>query len=79
MARCLLLESKLPKMLWTYAVMTAAVIRNRGYNDWIQQTPYHALTGRKPDLLKMKVFGSACYAYKQDKKKLDERCEKESL
>ena len=29
MARCMLLESNLPKKLWTYAVMTAAVIRNR--------------------------------------------------
>jgi len=76
MARCLLLESNLPKMLWTYAVMTAAVIRNRCYNGRIRQTPYYALTGRKPDLSKMRVFGSACYAYKQDKKKLDARCEK---
>lgn len=76
MARCMLLESNLPKMLWTYAVMTAAVIRNRCYNGRIRQTPYYALTGRKPDLSKMRVFGSACYAYKQDKKKLDARCEK---
>lgn len=50
MARCMLLESKLPKMLWTYAVMTAAVIRNRCYNGRLQQTPYYALTGRKPDV-----------------------------
>ncbi len=76
MARCMLLESNLPKMLWTYAVMTAAVTRNRCYNNRIHQTPYYALTGKKPDLSKMRVFGSACYAYKQNKKKLDARCEK---
>ncbi len=76
MARCMLLESNLPKMLWTYAVMTAEVTRNRCYNNRIHQTPYYALTGKKPDLSKMREFGSACYAYKQNKKKLDARCEK---
>lgn len=76
MARCMILESGLPKMLWTYAVMTAAVIRNRCYNSRIHQTPYYALTGKEPDLSKMRIFGSVCYAYKHDKKKLDARCEK---
>lgn len=52
MARCMLLESNLPKTLWTYTIMTAAVIHNRFYNRQIQQTQYHALTGRKPDLSK---------------------------
>lgn len=32
MARCMLIESKLPKYLWTYAVQTAAMICNRCYN-----------------------------------------------
>lgn len=76
MARCMLLESNLPKKLWTYAVMTAAVIRNRCYNRRVGQTPYYMLTGRKPNLSKMNVFGSVCYAYKQEKKRLDSRCEK---
>src|SRR6218665_3989731 len=49
MARCLLIESKLPKELWT---------------------------GRKPDLSRMSVFGSKCYAFVQDKRKLDPRSEK---
>ena len=76
MARCMLIESNLPKELWTYAVMTAAVVRNRCYNKRGGQTPYQMLTGKKPNLSKMKTFGSPCYAYKQDKKKLDSRCEK---
>ena len=33
------------------------------------------ITGRKPDLSKMNIFGSTCYAYK-DLKKLDPKCEK---
>ena len=76
MARCMLVESSLPKELWTYAVMTAAVIRNRCFNNRLKQTPYYMLTGRKPNLSKMGVFGSACYAYRYDRKKLDSKCEK---
>lgn len=76
MARCMLIESNLPKELWTYAVMTAAVIRNRCFNGRTKQTPYYMLTGKKPNLSRMRVFGSVCYAYKHDKKKLDSRCDK---
>lgn len=76
MARCMLIESNLPKELWTYAVMTAAVIRNRCFNNRTKQTAYYMLTGRKPNLSRMRVFGSVCYAYKHDKKKLDSRCDK---
>ena len=72
----MLIESNLPKELWTYAVMTAAVIRNRCFNRRVGQTPYYMLTGKKPNLSKMRTFGSPCYAYKQDNKKLDPRCEK---
>ncbi|KAL6490090.1 hypothetical protein MHYP_G00004350 [Metynnis hypsauchen] len=72
----MLLESNLPKQLWTYAVQTAAQIRNRCYSKRLEQTPYCVFTGKTPNLSNMKVFGSECYAYKQDKKKLDARCEK---
>lgn len=75
-ARCILIESSLPKILWTYAIQTAAVIRNRCYNRRGGQTPYYMLTGKKADLSKMKIFGSVCYAYKQNKKKFDSQCEK---
>ena len=32
MARCLLLEAKLPRHLWTYAVMASVYIQNRCFN-----------------------------------------------
>ena len=38
--------------------------------------PYTALTGRKCDQAKMHKFGSGCYAYQQDRGKLDPRCER---
>ena len=33
------------------------------------------ITGRKPDLSKMNIFGSASYAYKNLKKRLDPKYE----
>ena len=76
MGRCLLMQANLAKEFWPYAVLTVAYIRNRCYSCRLEQTPYFALTGRKPDLSNMRVFGSECYAYKQDKRKLDARCTK---
>ena len=76
MGRCMLIEKGLPKALWPYAVQSAAHIRNRCYNDRTKNTPYFMLTGGKPNLSRMWVFGSDCYAYKHDQKKLDPRCEK---
>ena len=76
MARCLLIDAELPKQFWTYAVMTSAHICNRCYNPRIGKTPYERLTGIKPNLSNMHVFGSVCYAYVQNTTKLDPRAEK---
>ena len=70
MARCMLIESELPKELWTYAVQTAAVVRNGCFNNRTKQTSYFMLTGRWPNLSWMQKIGSVCYAFKQDKRKL---------
>jgi len=76
MARCLLIESQLPKEMWTYAVRVAAYTRNRCYCQRTGKTPYESLTGKKPNISKMSVFGTTCFAYVQNKKKLDPRSEK---
>ena len=74
MARCMLLESELPKLLWPYAIMTAAYVRNRCYQRRLNQTAYFAMTGRKPNLGNMFPFGSTCFVYDvQPKSKLDPR------
>lgn len=72
----MLIESDLPRELWVYAVQTAAIVRNRCFNNRTKQTPYFMLTGKQPNLSRMHKFGSMCYAYRQDKKKLDPRCDK---
>ena len=76
MARCLLLESKLPKTLWTYTVMAAVYIRNRCFNKRLGKTPYEALVGKKPNLSSIHIFGSESYAYVQNAKTLDMRSKK---
>ncbi|CAB3995426.1 Hypothetical predicted protein [Paramuricea clavata] len=53
--------------------MAAAHIRNCCFNARLGKTPYEAFTGSKPDLSNMHVFGSVCYAYVQNAKKLDPR------
>ena len=76
MARSLLIDTELPRQFWTYAVMTSAHIRNRCYNPRTGKNPYECLTGIKPNLSNMHVFGSVCYAYVQNTTKLDPRAEK---
>ena len=77
MARCLICEAKLTKSLWPYAVMYATYIRNRCFNQRIGETPFGLITGKKPDLSSMHLFGSLCYAYVQEyKKKLDARAKR---
>ena len=73
MARCLVLQAKLPKNLWTYAVKAAAYICNRCYNPRTTKTPFEIFTNEKPNISNMHVFGTKCFAYIQDKKKLDNR------
>ena len=76
MARCLLLESKLPKFMWSYAVMASAYIRNRCINKRIGKTPFEAMTTQKPNISNMHVFGQTCFSLIQNPKKLEPRSEK---
>ena len=73
MGRCLLIGSGLPLVLWPYAVMASAYIRNRCFQQRVSQTAYFLLTGRKPDMSNMQVFGSVCYSLEQKRSKLDPR------
>ena len=46
------------------------------YNPRTGKTPYECMTGIKPNLSNMHVFGSVCYAFVQNTTKLDPRAEK---
>lgn len=70
MARRLLTDTNLPHNLLTYAVMCAAYIINRCYNQCIQNILYIMMTGKIPDMSRMHTFGSICYSYEDGAKKL---------
>ena len=74
MARCLLIESKLPKNLWVYALMASVYIRNHCYKN-TRKTPNESFTVSKPNSNKMHIFGTTCFCSVQNKMKL-EPCEK---
>ncbi|KAG8485650.1 hypothetical protein CXB51_018843 [Gossypium anomalum] len=71
-ARCLLFEKNLPRIMWAEAVNTAVYIQNRLPTKALtHKTPFEAWFGFKPSLAHMKVFGCLCYsqvpAVKRDK------------
>lgn len=62
MARCMLIQSGLPKTFWAEAITTANYIRNRcptkGISDGI---PYNRWIGEKPDISNLHTFGEEVY------------------
>ena len=79
MARCMLFEKKIPKLLWVEAVSTSVYLLNRLPTKSVQRkTPIEAWSGEKPSVKHLKVFGSLCYLHVPSIKrgKLDERAEK---
>ncbi|KAI5343079.1 hypothetical protein L3X38_010955 [Prunus dulcis] len=74
MAKCLLLEKKIPLDFWAEAVNTSVYIFNRCPTKALNnRTPFEAYSGRKPGVKHLKVFGSLCYAHipSQQRQKLD--------
>lgn len=58
MGRCLLLQANLGKEVWPYAAMAAVYMRIRCFDNRLKETAYFAITGKKPNLSNMIVFGS---------------------
>lgn len=71
MSTSLLLESKLPDVLWNYAVQTSAYVRNRWYCRHMRKTPYELFTGKQPNMSKLQKFGSVCFTSEQERDNTD--------
>ena len=72
--RCLMFDSRVPDILWPFAVKYACFLRNRCFQQRIQCTPVQMITENKPDMSKILLFGSKCFYYNTDaKSKLDQR------
>lgn len=71
-ARSMLIHAGLEKRVghWAEAINYAAAVRNRVLtrSNKIRKTPFHLWKGYKPDVSRMKVFGSKAYAHEIDSK-----------
>ena len=77
--RAMLADARLPHRFWAEALSTAVYLRNRSPAMAIKgMTPFEALTGEKPNVEHLRVFGCAAYAHvaKDDRKKLDVKSRK---
>ena len=64
-SRTMLWDAKLPTSFWAEAVNTACYIQNRYLINKIQGNyPYSLMTGKKPTLKHLYVFGSKCFVLK---------------
>jgi hypothetical protein len=60
--RSMLSEAGLKPQYWAEAMVTATHIRNRSPYADRDKTPHELLSGRKPDLSYMRIFGTKVYA-----------------
>jgi hypothetical protein len=72
-ARALLDSSGLEKKFWAEAVHTVNYLRNRTISRVHGKTPLEVLTGEKPSVSHLRVFGSKCFVHvpQEKRKKLD--------
>ena len=75
-ARSMLAEAKLPRKFWAEAVSTAVYLRNRSPTTAVEgMTPHESLTGEKPHVGILRVFGCLAYAHipKDERQKFDSK------
>src|ERR1700710_887286 len=68
-------DSELPPEYWDFATEHFVFGHNYCYKPAINKTPYEALFGKKPDVSKLKIFGSLAYCYipKEKRNKLQSK------
>ena len=79
MVRSMLSGASLPQRFWAEALATAVYLRNRcPTKAVIDKTPIEALTGSRPSVKHLRVFGCVAYRHvpKDERRKLDSKTEK---
>lgn len=64
-SRSMLIQGDLPTRLWPFAVKHVVYGRNRVLHSTTKKTPYSLVTGGKPSLKNIRVFGCAAYVLKR--------------
>jgi transposase InsO family protein len=63
-ASCMLQHAKLPQSLWGEALNTACYLYNRSPHSSLGgKTPFEAITGAKPSIKHLRVFGALCFLH----------------
>lgn len=61
-ARCLLSEGKVHNKFWPEVVRTASYLKNRTLANTVEiKTPYEILTGKKPNVENLRLYGSRVF------------------
>jgi len=69
-ARCLLSEARVNKRFWPEIIKTAAYLKNRTLANTIEKkTPYEILTGRKPNISNLRIYGSRVFVRVPEEKR----------
>ena len=64
MARTMLSEYKTPICFWADAINTTCHVINRVYlHKFLKKTSYELITGKKPNVSYLLVFGAPCYIF----------------
>ena len=58
MMRCALYSADLGPEYWSFALRLSVYVKNRLPHRFLPSTPYQMLTGKKPDISRLRVFGS---------------------
>ena len=74
MAACMLSYCGLPVQFWGYAFLAAVYIRNRIRSQGSRAIPYLVVTGHKPYMSNLRLFG--CLAYVHIDKKIINKLDK---
>jgi len=77
--RCLMFQSKLPKLFWSYAIMHVVHLINIVSSTIISnKCPYEKLYSTAPDISNLRIFGCLCFAStpENNKNKLDPRAKR---
>ena len=77
--RSMLSNARLPHRFWAEALSTATYLRNRSPTTAVDGiTPFEAMTGNKPNVKHLRVFGCDAYAHipKDERQKLDGKTRK---
>jgi len=69
-ARCLLSEARVNRRFWPEIIKTAAYLKNRTLANTIEKkTPYEILTGRKPNISNLRIYGSRVFVRVPEEKR----------